>query len=99
KLSVDGLVRVGSFILVAVLFALAYLPHFFLVCAAMFVGGNCWLLIMSSFNLCAQTAVPAWVRARALSLYYLIFWGGMALGSILWGSLASHRNMSVALAT
>jgi hypothetical protein len=35
---------------------------------------------MSSFSTAAQTAAPAWVRARALSIYLLVFMGGMAVG-------------------
>jgi MFS family permease len=33
----------------------------------------------------AQLAAPAWVRARAIGIYQLSFFGALALGSVLWG--------------
>jgi MFS family permease len=41
----------------------------------------------------AQTALPAWVRARALAVYLLVFQGGMALSSILWGVVAEKYGI------
>ena len=41
----------------------------------------------STLNTSVQLAVPAWVQARALGTYLMTFQGGMALGSVLWGSL------------
>src|SRR5438105_12774812 len=41
--------------------------------------------------------VPSWVRGRALGLYVLAFQGGMAAGSALWGSVAVHAGIPVAL--
>src|SRR5262249_28007189 len=43
------------------------------------------------------TVVPAWVRARALGLYLLVFQGGLAIGSALWGAVAQHLGASTAL--
>ena len=36
---------------------------------------------------------PSWVRARALSVYLLVLQGGMAVGSTLWGALASRIGL------
>ena len=45
----------------------------------------------------AQTAAPEWVRARALAVYLIVFQGGMAVGSILWGALATRMGIRAAL--
>ncbi|WP_330970588.1 MFS transporter, partial [Lysobacter sp. A3-1-A15] len=45
----------------------------------------------------AQTSVPAWVRARALSLYIVVFSAGMAVGSLGWGTLAQQTSTPIAL--
>jgi hypothetical protein len=45
----------------------------------------------------AQTAVPEWVRARALAVYLLVVQGGMAAGSVLWGVIAEHVGIPLAL--
>jgi len=37
-----------------------------------------------------QMATPAWVRARALAAYLLVFQGTMAVGSFAWGALAER---------
>jgi MFS family permease/quinol monooxygenase YgiN len=66
---------------------------------AMIVGGVAWIAMMAGLNGSAQTAVPAWVRARALGIYLLVFQGGLGLGSALWGFVAEHVGASIALAS
>ncbi len=56
----------------------------------MFVGGMCWLSMVTSLNSSAQMATPSWVRARALACYLASFFGSMALGSMIWGTLAGR---------
>jgi len=48
-------------------------------------------------NVAVQTLVPSWVRARALSVYMLIFYGGLAGGSALWGALADRFSVATSL--
>lgn len=61
------------------------------------LGGGAWLTVLSGYNVAAQSAVPAWVRARALSIYMLVFFGGLAIGSTLWGGVAERLGSSWAL--
>jgi len=42
--------------------------------------------------------VPAWVQARSLSVYLLVFQGGMAVGSLAWGVVAETDGYRWALA-
>ncbi|HWZ60138.1 MAG TPA: MFS transporter, partial [Gemmatimonadaceae bacterium] len=58
-----------------------------------------WIAMMAGLNGSAQTAVPAWVRARALGIYLLVFQGGLGLGSASWGFVAEHVGSSIALAS
>src|SRR5438132_6187301 len=39
---------------------------------AMILGGVAWIAMMAGLNGSAQTAVPAWVRARALGIYHMV---------------------------
>ena len=48
-------------------------------------SGACWVLALSLFNVSIQLSSPRWVVGRALSLYQTATFGGMALGSWLWG--------------
>lgn len=61
------------------------------------LGGGAWLTVLSGYNVAAQSAVPAWVRARALSIYMLVFFGGLSLGATLWGAVAERLGSSLAL--
>ncbi len=59
--------------------------------------GSCWIWILSTLNVSAQLALPDWVRARGLAIYLMVFFGSMSLGSMIWGSLASHIGISPTL--
>ena len=61
------------------------------------VGGAAWMTLTSTFTVAAQTVVPAWMRARALAMYLLVFNGGMAVGSVLWGVIAARASTPLAL--
>jgi MFS family permease len=63
----------------------------------MLLNGLAWISVLSSLQIAAQTSVPSWVRARALSLYIMVFALGMATGSLVWGAVAQHWNAAVAL--
>ena len=57
--------------------------------AAMFFSGAAWIGVISSLMAVAQSVLPAWVRARGLAFFWVVFMGGMALGSTIWGQVAS----------
>ncbi len=73
--------------------SLAYLQSFWAVALSLLAGGMAWMAVNSTLNTVAQTALPAWVRARALGVYLLVFQGAMALGSVIWGEVASHVGL------
>lgn len=60
-------------------------------------AGMCWVLALSLFNTTVQLSTPRWVVSRALALYQTSSFGGMALGSWLWGSLADGYGTKMAL--
>jgi hypothetical protein len=76
---------------------LAWSKSTVLVAGALVIGGACWIAVLSSLNASAQVALPAWVRARGMATYLLVFQGGQAAGSFAWGFLATHTSTSVAL--
>jgi MFS family permease len=77
--------------------ALAMIENVLLLVAAMFAAGLAWIAILSLLNLAAQTVVPEWVKGRALSFYLLMFQGGLAVGSVIWGGVASQAGTQTAL--
>ncbi|EJF91264.1 MFS transporter [Bartonella tamiae] len=68
------------------------LTHIILLPAGMF-----WVLALSLFNVSVQLSTPRWVVARALALYQTSSFGGMAVGSWLWGALADGYSPTIAL--
>src|SRR5438128_12181761 len=99
RLEVDALVALATilFALVSALTAVwRFVPG---IGIAMIPGGVAWIALMASLNGAAQTAAPAWVRARALGPYLLVFQGGLGLGTALWGLAAEPAGASIALAS
>lgn len=95
--SMDGIVAVATVVFAGATVALGSLRSFPLLCLALVFAGGAWLSLLSSLNVAIQTVVPSWVRGRALSVYMLIFFGGLAGGSALWGAVADHAGTSRAL--
>jgi MFS family permease len=50
--------------------------------------GFAWLVILTSLHTAAQSALAPWVRGRGLAVYFLVFFAGMAGGSLFWGAVA-----------
>jgi predicted MFS family arabinose efflux permease len=95
--SVDRIVAVGISLFAFATVALALTRTLALAAPAMIVGGIAWITAMSSFNVCAQTAPPQWMRARALAFYLLVFQGSLAVGSGVWGEIASRVGAQASL--
>lgn len=76
---------------------LALVPTMPAMVTAMVLSGCTWLVIVSIFNVAIQIAVPAWVRARVLAVFMLVFAGGLSGGSVIWGAVATHQDLKVAL--
>jgi MFS family permease len=64
---------------------------------ALTIAGACWVLALSLFNTIVQLSTPRWVVGRALSLYQTLTFGGIALGSWVWGALSEIHGVSFAL--
>jgi hypothetical protein len=65
----------------------------------MLATGAAWIAILFALQISAQLTLPEWVRARGLAAFVVVFTGGMALGSILWGQVATHAGIPATLTT
>lgn len=97
RIGVDRLTLAASLLCAATLLALGWIREVPALVPVMLLNGLAWICVLSSLQVGAQTSVPAWVRARALSLYILVFASGMAGGSLLWGLLAQRGGPPLAL--
>jgi len=89
---------VGSALVAAALVALALVHAPALAVIATFVAGVGWLFCLSTLNVASQEVLPGWVRARGLALYLTAISAGIALGSALWGKLATEASVPAAYA-
>jgi MFS family permease len=86
---VDRQVIISTVVLALVMIALGYLRNLLVLCLIATIGGAAWIMLVSCFNVAVQEASPTWVRARALGAYLVIYQGGTAIGSLLWGTVAA----------
>src|SRR5256714_5368413 len=87
---VDRQVIISTVAMALVMIALSYLRNLLILCLIATIGGIAWIMLVSSFNVAAQEASPTWVRARALGAYLVVYQGGTAIGSLVWGVVASR---------
>ena len=97
RFSANQLVTAGSIVFGLTTVALAYLHSFALLAISLSGGGVAWIAVLASLNVSAQTATPSWVRARVMAVYLLVFSGGLAAGSAIWGFVAARTGVSVTL--
>jgi len=95
--SVDRVVTVGILLFAAMTWAAGRTQAFGWLEVVLFTSGTAWIGILACLNVAAQTMSPSFLRARALSLYLLVLQGGMAIGSAVWGALASRVGIPTAL--
>ncbi len=99
KMSRDAVVAGASALYALAALALAHVQNIGLLSVAMLATGVAWISILSALQVAAQMTLPAWVRARGLAAFVVVFMGGMALGSILWGQVATRIGIPAALTT
>lgn len=97
KLAPEWIVRLSftAFAACAAVMASSSFP--WLTCAALMVGGASWVATLSLLNISVQLSTPRWVVGRALSLFHMAAFGGMAFGSWIWGIAADRYGPEAAL--
>lgn len=66
---------------------------------ALMVGGASWVLALSTFNVTVQTSSPRWVVGRTVSIYQMVTFGGLSIGSWLSGVVANQFGLVICLAS
>lgn len=97
RFSTETIVRIATVALAvgAVATGLSHITVLTILALALAGGG--WVLALSTFNVTVQMAAPRWVVARALALYQMAAFGGMALGAWLFGEMAEDHGVRIAL--
>ncbi|MDQ1079419.1 MFS transporter [Pseudoroseomonas cervicalis] len=96
-LSRSDLVAGAALLAAAALLLLGLATHWLLAGIGMLLYGAAWIAAASTLQAAAQLASPAWVRARAIGIYQLSFFGALALGSALAGWAGDVFGVQAAL--
>lgn len=88
----------GSFVVFAVgTTIVAFAPSPIYAVPGIFLGGAAWVSALALFNVSTQLASPRWVVGRVLAIYQTSTFGGMALGSWLWGWVSEAQGTTTAM--
>ena len=97
RTSVDFLIMGASAVFAMVMVGAGMIHNYAVMIMLMLLGGAAWIAVLSSLNVAARMVVPAWVQARSLAFYLLVFQGGTAVGSLVWGALAGRVGVDSTL--
>jgi len=97
RFSTEMIVSAGIVILGAAMVTITRLHRLSTLALVIFVSGAAWVLFISLINALVQNLAPDWVRARVLAIFTLVYMGSFALGSAVWGGIAQHRSVRLAL--
>ncbi len=98
RISLNRLVKLGGLLWVVATLLVALTDISALALFGCFAAGSAWVSVLASLSAGTQSSVPAWVRARAVSLSLIATQGSLAVGGIVWGALASFAGTRIALA-
>jgi MFS family permease len=97
RFSTEMITSAGVVILGTAILAITQLHHLITLALVVLVSGAPWVLFISLINALVQNLAPDWVRARVLAIFTLVYMGSFALGSAVWGGVAQHRSVRLAL--
>jgi MFS family permease len=93
-LSSEAIVRLAMLIFAVAVSITAISSWLALTLVVQLLSGAGWVLALATFNVTVQTSAPRWVVGRALSLYQMATFAGMAGGSWLWGVVTGEIGLA-----
>lgn len=94
--SANGMLAVSAVAYAVGVVAVSVLPVW-AVLPLLLLSGAAWIGTLTTLNASIQLSLAHWVRARGMSVYLLVFMGMQALGSFVWGLVASHIGLTESL--
>src|SRR5919106_736370 len=93
RLSANAMVAVASLVYATALVVLVLSPDVALIIPALLLAGAAWITFLSNVNATMQLFLPQWVRARGLSVYQMVLFGGQAAGAAIFGVAADVAGL------
>jgi MFS family permease len=98
RLHNNGLLLGATAVYGLAMMAVAFARSLPLVLTLLLAAGVGWVIVLSVLNTAMMLTLPAWVRARSLAVYSIVFMGGQGVGSAVWGAVASALGPVATLA-
>jgi len=98
RLSLNTVVNAGFVLWAAGTALVAATPFLAVAVLGAAIAGSAWVSVLATTSAGTQSSAPAWVRARALALNLVAFQASLAVGSAIWGWLASLAGLRITLA-
>jgi MFS family permease len=96
KLSANAIAGIAGGIFCFALIAIALLHSTIGDVLVLIPTGVTWVWMLATLNTSLQLFLPAWVRARGLSIYQMVLFGAQGLGALVWGVVADAFGLTVA---
>jgi MFS family permease len=93
RLSANALVAAASVVYAAALAVVALSRNLAVTVLVLLPAGVAWIAFLSNVNAALQLFLPQWVRARGLSTYQMVLFGGQAVGAAIWGVAAAVAGL------
>jgi predicted MFS family arabinose efflux permease len=88
KLSSNTMIAAAGVVYAVALVAVVVPRNTAVIVAALLAAGFAWMAVLSHINAELQLFLPAWVRARGLSIYQMVLFGSQGIGAAAWGVAA-----------
>lgn len=97
RLTQEWQVRIGFVVFALATALLGLSTNLALSMGAAAIAGASWLLTLSTLNAAVQISSPRWVVSRSLAIFQTVSFAGNALGSWMWGTIATEAGISSTL--
>jgi MFS family permease len=88
RLSINALLSVTGIVYGVALAVVVLVSNTIVVLVVLLPVGVAWVAFLSTINAELQLFLPAWVRARGLSVYQMVLFGAQGFGALAWGAIA-----------
>ena len=88
-LSINTLLAASGIVYALVLAVVVLVTNAIVILVVLLPAGVAWMAVLSTINAELQLFLPAWVRARGLSVYQMVLFGAQGFGALVWGVIAA----------
>jgi len=93
RLSINTLLAASGVVYAVVLAVVVLISNAVVILIVLLPAGVAWMAFLSTINAELQLFLPAWVRARGLSVYQMVLFGAQGFGALFWGVVAAPAGL------